>query len=59
MTLTYPALDRAREALWLVTGSEKADALRRLVGHDDQIPAGRVRIAHQLIVADRASAAGI
>lgn len=59
MTLTYPALDRAREALWLVTGAEKSDALRRLVGHDFQIPAGRIRTPQQLIVADRAAAAGI
>ena len=27
MTLTYPAIDRAREALWVVTGEDKADAL--------------------------------
>jgi 6-phosphogluconolactonase len=59
MTLTYPALDRAREALWLVTSAEKSDALRRLVGHDPQIPAGRVGTARQLIVADRAAAAGV
>ena len=27
MTLTYPAIDRAREVLWVVTGEDKADAL--------------------------------
>ena len=59
MTLTYPVLDRAREALWLVTSAEKSDALRRLVGHDPQIPAGRVNTSRQLIVADRAAAAGV
>jgi 6-phosphogluconolactonase len=59
MTLTYRAIDRAREALWLVTGAEKSDALRRLVGHDESIPGGRVRTLRQLIVADRATAAGI
>jgi 6-phosphogluconolactonase len=59
MTLTYPALDRAREALWLVTSAEKSDALRQLVGHDPQIPAGRVGTPRQLIVADRAAAAGV
>jgi 6-phosphogluconolactonase len=59
MTLTYPVLDRARGALWLVTGVEKAEALRRLVGHDPGIPAGRVRTARQLIVADRAAAARV
>jgi len=59
MTLTYPVLDRAREALWLVTSAEKSEALRRLVGHDPQIPAGRVNTSRQLIVADRAAAAGV
>ena len=28
MTLTYPMLNRARRILWLVTGSDKIDALR-------------------------------
>ncbi len=27
MTLTYPALNRARQVLWLVTGGDKVDAL--------------------------------
>ena len=31
MTLTYPAVDGAREALWLVTGDDKRDALARLL----------------------------
>ena len=26
MTLTYPAIDRAREVLWVVTGEDKAEA---------------------------------
>jgi 6-phosphogluconolactonase/glucosamine-6-phosphate isomerase/deaminase len=30
MTLTYPALNRARAILWLVTGEDKVDALARL-----------------------------
>jgi 6-phosphogluconolactonase len=30
MTLTYPALNRARQILWLVTGDDKVDALARL-----------------------------
>ena len=32
MTLTYPVLDRAPNVLWLVTGEDKVDALRRLRG---------------------------
>ena len=42
MTLTYPTLARARNVLWLVTGADKADALRRLRAGDRSIPAGRV-----------------
>jgi 6-phosphogluconolactonase len=42
MTLTYPMLNRARRILWVVTGSEKADMLRRLRDGDVSIPAGRV-----------------
>ena len=43
MTLTYSALDRARRVLWVVTGSEKREMLRRLLEGDVSIPAGRVR----------------
>ena len=38
MTLTYPILNRARRILWLVTGSDKRDALRRLRAADRSIP---------------------
>ena len=31
MTLTYPALESAREVVWLVTGESKRDALSRLL----------------------------
>jgi 6-phosphogluconolactonase len=56
MTLTYPILDRARRILWLVTGSDKRDALRRLREGDRSIPAGRVRQESAIILADRAAA---
>ena len=56
MTLTYPAIDRARSILWLVTGEDKASMLGRLVGADPAIPAGRVRQAAALILADRGAA---
>lgn len=59
MTLTYPVLDRARMALWLIEGSEKAPMLSRLLAGDPSIPAGRVSTPEQLIVADRAAAAGV
>ena len=43
MTLTYPALARARAILWLVTGEDKVDALARLRAGDHTIPGGRIR----------------
>jgi 6-phosphogluconolactonase len=52
MTVTYPVLDRARTLLWLITGSEKREALHRLLRGDESIPAGRVVAANALIVAD-------
>ena len=55
MTLTYPALDRAREILWLVTGAEKAGMLVRLRSGDAAIPAGRVRRDRARILVDRAA----
>src|SRR5580658_274740 len=55
MTLTYPALDRARQVLWVVTGSEKTEALQRLLDGDISIPAGRVRREQALLFADRAA----
>src|SRR6201988_409504 len=57
MTLTYPILNRSRRVLWLVTGSEKSGMLPRLRVGDAQIPAGRVRADHPLVLADRTAAA--
>lgn len=56
MTLTYPPLDRASTVLWLVTGAEKADALRRLRERDPSIPAGRVATEDQRLLCDKAAA---
>ncbi len=43
MTLTLPALNEARQIVWIVGGSDKAEMTRRLRGGDSTIPAGRVR----------------
>jgi 6-phosphogluconolactonase len=56
MTLTYPAINRARRILWLVTGSGKVDMLVRLRKADPSIPAGRIRQDEAVIFADRAAA---
>jgi len=59
MTLTYPVLDRGRQVLWVVTGAEKVEALRKLRAADASIPAGRVNQANAIVLADRAAAAGL
>jgi 6-phosphogluconolactonase len=56
MTLTYPAINRARTVLWLITGEDKAAMLVRLRRGDPAIPAGRVRQDHAVVLADRAAA---
>jgi 6-phosphogluconolactonase len=56
MTLTYPILNRARSILWLVTGKDKVAALERLRHGDVTIPAGRIRAANALVLADQAAA---
>ena len=55
MTLTYPALDRARHRLWLVAGEDKAEAVRRLRERDHSTPAGRVSDESALLVVDAAA----
>jgi 6-phosphogluconolactonase len=57
MTLTYPAINRARRILWLITGRDKAAMLARLRRGDAEIPAGRIERAQALVLADRAAAA--
>jgi 6-phosphogluconolactonase len=55
MTLTYPMLNRSRRILWLVTGSDKVDALARLRDGDESIPAGRIQRDQAVVLADRAA----
>ncbi|MEX0621364.1 MAG: 6-phosphogluconolactonase [Solirubrobacterales bacterium] len=52
MTLTYPAIDRARKLLFLVTGDGKEDALQMLLAGDHSIPAGRVANGNAFLVTD-------
>ncbi len=56
MTLTYPALEAAREILWLVTGADKVEALAKLRAGDESIPAGRVHNPNATLIAERAAA---
>jgi 6-phosphogluconolactonase len=55
MTLTYPAINRAREVLWVVTGAEKVQMLHRLLHRDADIPAGRVGRENAVVIADAAA----
>lgn len=56
MTLTFPALDRARRRLWLVTGAGKTRPLHELLAGTGDAPAVRVARPDSLVVADAAAA---
>jgi 6-phosphogluconolactonase len=53
MTLAYPVINRARRIIWVVTGSDKAEALRQLLDGDVLIAAGRISRESALVLADR------
>lgn len=55
LTLTLPALHRARFILWVVTGAEKAGALASLLRGDRAIPAALVRRDRALVLSDVAA----
>jgi 6-phosphogluconolactonase len=55
MTLTYRALARAHQLLWLVSGDDVKRPLSLLVAGDVSITAGRVQAEHSLIMADRSA----
>ena len=58
MTLTYSIINRARHILWLLTGSGKADMLKRLIDGDVDIPAGLVSQQQATVIADAVSLSG-
>ena len=55
MTLTYDALARADQLLWLVTGEDKRSALAALLRGDTTIPASGVEAPSSLVMADQAA----
>jgi 6-phosphogluconolactonase len=59
MTLTYRVLNAARHRLWLVTGADKARALRALWDGDAAAPAGRVAREASFVFADAEAAAAL
>jgi 6-phosphogluconolactonase len=58
MTLTYPMINRSRRILWVVTGTDKAPILPRLLKEDVSIPAGRIAREQALLIADAAAGHG-
>jgi 6-phosphogluconolactonase/glucosamine-6-phosphate isomerase/deaminase len=52
MTLTLPALHRARRIVWFAAGESKRPMLRRLVDGDPTIPGGRVASDRAVLVTD-------
>jgi len=56
MTLTYPVLNAAREAMFVVNGADKADAVARIRSGSDELPAARVRAGRTLWLVDAAAA---
>ena len=57
MTLTIPAIDRARAILWLVTGEAKASVFSRFCRGDASLPAARIARDRAIVLADHAAAA--
>jgi 6-phosphogluconolactonase len=55
VSLTFPALCASSLGLFLVSGEDKRDTLRRLLAGED-LPAGRISASRLLILADGAAA---
>jgi len=55
LTLTLPALSASKLVVFLISGAEKREALRRVLAGED-LPAGRVGGRRVLIIADTAAA---
>jgi len=58
VTLTLPILRRASHTLLLATGTEKRDALARVVSGDDSLPVALLGEDLDEILCDRAAAPG-
>jgi 6-phosphogluconolactonase len=59
MTLTLRVLDAARHRLWLVTGADKAAALRKLWVGDASVTAGQVARESAFVFTDSAAAVNL
>ena len=59
LTLTFPVIDAAREVLFLVTGENKANALRHIRSGRSPLPAARVRGRRVVWLIDAAAAGSV
>jgi 6-phosphogluconolactonase len=57
-TFTYPVLNGARTAAFLVAGAEKREIVHRMLAGDESLPAARVRARETVVIADEAAAGG-
>ena len=58
MTLTYPAINRARRIVWEIAGADKADAVRAVV-EDRDVPGARIAKEQAILICDAAAAAAL
>jgi len=49
MSLTFPAINRARNIMWLVNGTDKSAMLQSMIDADHSIPAGRIEQARATV----------
>jgi 6-phosphogluconolactonase/glucosamine-6-phosphate isomerase/deaminase len=56
MTLTYPVLDAARLLVFVVTGAQKAGAVKRVLDGDPTTPAARIANENVLVLLDQEAA---
>ena len=52
MTLTRPVLDGAGLIVWVVSGSDKAELVERLIAGDTTIPAGLISQERAVLITD-------
>jgi 6-phosphogluconolactonase len=59
LTLTYPILNAAREVNFVVTGTDKAEALASIRSGSPELPSARIDAARTTWMVDEAAAGGI
>lgn len=58
LTLTFAALNRARQRLWVITGEKKHTALNQFLHSQPEIPASWVKDEDTLVMTDNAAMTG-